>query len=80
MEWSKILLIIVLVLVVLGVIVFTLKPEKTSSSSVKQNNQNEQGYEGGDELKSSGLKGDRNAKNRVGSMTTETNNEAFLDM
>ena len=40
-KWSKILLVIVLVLVVLGVIVFTLKPEKTSSSSVKQNNQNE---------------------------------------
>ena len=80
MKWSKILLIIVLVLVVLGVIVFTLKPEKTSSSSVKQNNQNEQGYEGGDELKSSGLNGDRNATNKVGGMTTSTNNEAFLDM
>lgn len=80
MKWSKILLIIVLVLVVLGVIVFTLKPEKTSSSSVKQNNQNEQGYEGGEELKSSGLNGDSKAANKVGGMTTSTNNEAFLDM
>ncbi|MGE8685436.1 MAG: hypothetical protein ACN6OV_13375 [Acinetobacter sp.] len=80
MKWSKILLIIVLVLVVLGVIVFTLKPEKTSSSSVKQNNQNEQGYEDGDELKSSGLNGDSKAANKVGGMTTSTNNEAFLDM
>ena len=79
-KWSKILLVIVLVLVVLGVIVFTLKPEKTSSSSVKQNNQNEQGYEGGDELKSSGLNGDNKATNKVEGMTTSTNDEAFLDM
>ena len=79
-KWSKILLVIVLVLVVLGVIVFTLKPEKTSSSSVKQNNQNEQGYEGGGELKSSGLNGDNKATNKVEGMTTSTNDEAFLDM
>jgi len=64
----------------LGVIIFTLKPEQTSSSTVKQNNQNEQGDEGGGELKSSGLTEGSKAANKVEGMTTSANDEAFLDM
>ncbi|MGA8883722.1 MAG: hypothetical protein WB445_08970 [Acinetobacter sp.] len=80
MKWPKILFVIVFVLVVLGVIIFTLKPEQTSSSTVKQNNQNEQGDEGRGELKSSGLTEGSKAANKVEGMTTSANDEAFLDM
>jgi len=78
MKWPKNLFVIVFVLVVLGVIIFTLRPEQTSSSTVKQNNQNEQGYGGGGELKSSGLTEGSKAANKVEGMTTSANDEAFL--
>lgn len=71
MKRLKIIWGIVLVLVVWGVIIFTLKPEQTPSSTLKQNQQ-KQDHEGGSELRSSSV-------NQVEGMSTATD-DAFLDL
>lgn len=78
MKWSKFILVVVFSLAILGVIVFTMKPEIISSSADNQTNHNEEGYERG--VKTTGLDDEGEVPNKVESMTTSANDEAFLDM
>lgn len=81
MKRSKKLSITVFTLVLLGVIVFTLKPEKLPSLIVKQNSQNnEQGVAVGSEAKSSALNEQSQFTEKVEAKTTSINDTAFQDM
>lgn len=78
MKWSKFVLVIVFSLAILGVIVFAMKPEIISSSADNQTNHNEESSER--EVKTMDLDDEDGVSNKIESMTTSTNVEAFLDM